>query len=145
MLIGSLDPAGDRLASQVLFLRCTMTEPGSPVSRFRAPFVTGFELEGKTCECCCGRTEQGILCGISRQNLAFGCKGFRQGILQIWIVSEFTGKKNELSGREYIMCRRCDDITHTSIRFVLTRSRSMAVIFCTDGRKNCSMSALQCS
>ena len=26
-----------------------MTEPGSPVSRFRAPIATGFELEGKTC------------------------------------------------------------------------------------------------
>ena len=35
--------------SQVLFLRCTMTEPGSPASRFRAPIATGFELEGKTC------------------------------------------------------------------------------------------------
>ena len=26
-----------------------MTEPGSPVSRFRAPIATGFELESKTC------------------------------------------------------------------------------------------------
>ena len=33
---------------QVLFLRCTMTEPGSPISKFRAPIATGFELESKT-------------------------------------------------------------------------------------------------